>query len=52
VLFRSGLNPKISDLPILCRMNGILYQDLLRMIVQSALERLPLDPDRERRPRR
>ncbi len=44
----AGLNPSISDLPILCRMNGVSYQDLLRMIVQSALERLPLDPDRER----
>ncbi len=44
----AGLNPNISDLPILCRMNGVSYQDLLRMIVQSALERLPLDPDRER----
>lgn len=44
----AGLNPNISDLPILCSMNGVSYQDLLRMIVQSALERLPLDPDRER----
>ena len=44
----AGLNPKISDLPILCSMNGVSYQDLLRMIVQSALERLPMDPDKER----
>lgn len=44
----AGLNPVISDLPILCHMNGVSYRDLLRMIVQSALERLPLDPDRER----
>lgn len=44
----AGLNPVISDLPILCHMNGVPYRDLLRMIVQSALERLPLDPDRER----
>lgn len=48
----AGLNPRLSDLPILCSLNGVPYQDLLRMIVQSALERLPLDPDRERRPRR
>lgn len=48
----AGLNPKISDLPILCSMNGVSYQDLLRMIVQSALERLPLDPDKERKARR
>ncbi|OGR39269.1 MAG: D-alanine--D-alanine ligase [Desulfovibrionales bacterium GWA2_65_9] len=47
----AGLNPTISDLPILCRMNGILYQDLLRMIMQSALERLPRTPDKERRVR-
>ena len=47
----AGLNPKISDLPILCRMNGIPYQDLLRMIMQSALERLPLNPDKERKVR-
>jgi len=48
----AGLNPKISDLPILCTMNGVSYQDLLRMIVQSALERLPMDPDKERKVRR
>jgi D-alanine-D-alanine ligase len=47
----AGLNPEISDLPILCRMNGILYPDLLRMIMQSALQRLPSDPDKERRVR-
>jgi D-alanine-D-alanine ligase len=48
----AGLNPKVSDLPILCSMNGVSHQDLLRMIVQSALERVPLDPDRERGARR
>ncbi len=48
----AGLNPVISDLPILCAMNGVAYQDLLGMIVQSALERLPVDPDRERGARR
>jgi D-alanine-D-alanine ligase len=48
----AGLNPVISDLPILCNMNGVPYQDLLRLIVQSALERLPLDPDKERKVRR
>lgn len=47
----AGLNPRISDLPILCGLNGVPYQDLLRMIVQSALERLPLDPDKERKVR-
>jgi D-alanine-D-alanine ligase len=47
----AGLNPMISDLPIVCRMNGIQYQDLLRMIMQSALERLPLALDKERKVR-
>lgn len=45
----AGLNPRISDLPILCGLSGVSYQDLLRMIVQSALERLPQNPDQERR---
>jgi len=35
----AGLNPIISDLPILCRLNGISYSELLRMIMVSALER-------------
>lgn len=48
----AGLNPVISDLPILCAMNGVPYRDLLGMIVQSALERLAVDPDRERRGRK
>lgn len=43
-----GLHPQRSDLPRLCAMHGASYQDLLGMIVQSALERLPVDPDRER----
>jgi len=47
----AGLNPVISDLPILCAMNGVPYQDLLGMIVQSALERLPMNPDKERQTR-
>jgi D-alanine-D-alanine ligase len=44
----AGLNPVISDLPILCAMNGLAYQDLIGMMVQSALERIPMDPDKER----
>ncbi|MHC1752673.1 D-alanine--D-alanine ligase family protein [Humidesulfovibrio sp.] len=43
-----GLHPQRSDLPRLCAMHGASYQDLLGMIVQSALERLPVDPNRER----
>ncbi|MGB4204661.1 MAG: ATP-grasp domain-containing protein [Bacteroidales bacterium] len=36
----AGLNPIHSDLPILCRMNGISYSSLIDMIMQSALKRI------------
>jgi D-alanine-D-alanine ligase len=36
----AGLNPKHSDLPILCRMVNISYNELIGMIMQSALKRL------------
>jgi len=36
----AGLNPIHSDLPILCRMNGVSYRDLISMIMQSALKRI------------
>ncbi len=39
----AGLNPAISDLPILCGMSGMSYQELIRRIMDSALERIP-DP--------
>ncbi len=35
-----GLHPKHSDLPILCNLSGIPYNDLIRMIMESALKRL------------
>jgi D-alanine-D-alanine ligase len=35
----AGLNPVHSDLPILCRLNGISYQDLIAAIMKSALKR-------------
>lgn len=38
----AGLHPVHSDLPILSRMAGIEYQELLEMIVHSALERYQL----------
>jgi len=38
----AGLNPVHSDLPILARMNGIEYQELLGNIVNQALMRLNL----------
>ncbi|HRU07645.1 MAG TPA: D-alanine--D-alanine ligase, partial [Candidatus Brocadiia bacterium] len=36
----AGLNPVISDLPILCRMNGISYVELIGRIVASASRRV------------
>lgn len=34
-----GLNPQHSDLPILCRLAGIAYRDLIASVVRSAAER-------------
>ena len=36
----AGLNPVHSDLPILCRLNGMDYQTLIGRILDSALERV------------
>ena len=36
----AGLNPIHSDLPILCRMNGISYRELIDRIMKSALKRI------------
>ena len=38
----AGLNPVHSDLPILARLYGIEYQDLMEMIMKSAIKRLNL----------
>ena len=38
----AGLNPVHSDLPILARMYNIEYQQLLEMIVSSAIKRYNL----------
>lgn len=38
----AGLHPEHSDLPILCTLNGIPYQDLMEMIVESAMDRAGL----------
>lgn len=35
----AGLNPVISDLPILCKLNGMNYQQLINGILKSAIER-------------
>jgi D-alanine-D-alanine ligase len=36
----AGLNPDISDLPILCNLTGMSYQELLGRIMDSALKRM------------
>jgi len=36
----AGLNPVHSDLPIICRLNGIPYQELIERIVRSAMKRV------------
>ena len=36
----AGLNPLISDLPILCRLNGMDYQQLIEAILGSAIKRI------------
>jgi len=35
----AGLNPVTSDLPILCRLNGISYQEIINEILNSAIKR-------------
>ena len=35
----AGLNPEISDLPILCKLAGMTYQELIARIMESALTR-------------
>jgi D-alanine-D-alanine ligase len=36
----AGINPEISDLPILCRLHGITYRELISRIMDSALKRI------------
>jgi len=36
----AGLNPVSSDLPILCKLNGISYQEIIDTILKSALKRI------------
>jgi D-alanine-D-alanine ligase len=37
----AGINPERSDLPIMCRLGGMEYVDLIGGIVQSASTRIP-----------
>lgn len=37
----AGLNPDISDLPILCKLAGVTYRELIADIMDSALSRRP-----------
>jgi D-alanine-D-alanine ligase len=37
----AGLNPVVSDLPILCTLKGISYNNLISLIMESALSRIP-----------
>jgi D-alanine-D-alanine ligase len=36
----AGLNPVHSDLPIICRLVGISYRDLIERIIKSTLKRI------------
>jgi D-alanine-D-alanine ligase len=36
----AGLNPVVSDLPILCTLKGMAYRDLIALIMESALTRV------------
>ena len=36
----AGLNPVVSDLPILCTLKGISYRELISQIMESALSRI------------
>lgn len=39
-----GLHPVRSDLSILCRFQGLSHGELIRMIMESALERVQVGP--------
>lgn len=38
----AGLHPEHSDLPIICKLSGLTYHDLISMIMASAIKRLNL----------
>jgi D-alanine-D-alanine ligase len=35
----AGLNPITSDLPILCKLNGVSYQEIISEMLKSAIKR-------------
>lgn len=37
----AGLNPAHSDLPILCRLHGLSYRELIASMIESAQKRIP-----------
>lgn len=37
----AGIHPEHSDLPIICTLHGISYQELFQEILSSAMERMP-----------
>jgi D-alanine-D-alanine ligase len=37
----AGINPERSDLPIMCRLAGMEYVELIGAIVNSAMTRVP-----------
>ena len=43
----AGLNPIHSDLPILCRMNGIEYPQLIGMIMDAAIKRIQTNNEKK-----
>jgi D-alanine-D-alanine ligase len=40
----AGLHPEHSDLPILCKLAGITFRDLIGLILDSALARVSAGP--------
>jgi D-alanine-D-alanine ligase len=44
----AGLNPVVSDLPILCTLKGVSYRELISQIMESALSRMPKETSRFR----
>ena len=44
----AGLHPEDSDLPILCRLSGVGYEELIDLILTSACRRLPRSLPRNR----